>query len=128
MHYCCYLKKPVRLSYVHLACGSIQLIKSVRSMGNMLSYLLECYIYWNMLPYLLEYVIIFIGICYYIYWNVTISIGICYYIYCNMLLKHSKSLIIPQSAALLSNSHIASHIRPNNMWQNPVCLPNSITD
>ena len=53
-----------------------------------------CYhIYWNMLPYLLEYVTIFIGICYHIYWNmlpylleyVTIFIGICYHIYWNML-------------------------------------------
>ena len=48
-----------------------------------------CYIYWNMLSYLLEYVIIFIGICYHIYWNmlsylveyVIIFIRTCYHIY-----------------------------------------------
>ena len=45
-----------------------------------------------MLPYLLEYAIIFIGICYHIYWNmlsylleyVIIFIGICHHIYRNM--------------------------------------------
>ena len=40
LHYCYYQKNPVPLSYLHLACGSIRLIKIVRRMGNMLSYLL----------------------------------------------------------------------------------------
>ena len=46
---------------------------------NILSYLLEyvvisigicCHIYWNMLSYLLEYVVISIGICCHINWNI----------------------------------------------------------
>ena len=62
------------------------------------------YIYWNMLSYILEYAIIYIGIClyllefvifiicYHIYWNMSsyllenvITIGICYHINLNML-------------------------------------------
>ena len=78
LDYCCYKKNPDRLSYLHLACGSIRLIKIVRHMGNMLSCLLEYdimsigiwyHIYWNMASYLLEYGIIFIGMWHHIYWN-----------------------------------------------------------
>ena len=67
------------------------------------------HIYWKIASYLLEYGIIFIGICYHIYWNILtylleyvsyriywnmlsylleyaiIFIGICYHIYRNML-------------------------------------------
>ena len=54
-----------------------------------------CHIYWNMLSYLLEYVVISIGICCHIYWNtfsylleyITIYIIICH-IY---LLLYSKA-------------------------------------
>ena len=54
--------------------------------------LLLANIYWSMLSYLLEYVIIFIWICHDIYWSiisylleyVTIFIGVCYHIYWNM--------------------------------------------
>ena len=67
-------------------------------MGNMLSYLLEygiifigicCHIYWNISPYLLKYVNIFIGICYiYLLEYAIISIGIGHHIY---LLLNSNS-------------------------------------
>ena len=56
-------------------------------------YIEICYIYWNMASYLLEYGIIFLGICYQLHWNMkslfigichTIYIEICYHIYWNM--------------------------------------------
>ena len=56
--------------------------------SNLLEYIIIfigiCYhIYWNILSYLLEYAIIFIGICNHICWNIchTIFIGICHHIY-----------------------------------------------
>ena len=78
----------------------------------MLSYLLEyviifigiCYhIYWNMSSYLLEYATILIGICYHINWNilsylleyVIIFIGICYHTYYNIL---SYSFIVKSNS------------------------------
>ena len=75
-------------------------INKKRHMGNMLSYLLEyviifigichtifigiCCIYWNMLSYLLEYVIIYWNMASYLLEYVTIFIEICYLIYWNM--------------------------------------------
>ena len=75
-------------------------------------FIVMCYhIYWNMSSYLFEYAIIFIGIYHHIYWNmypylleyVSIFIGICIHIYWNM-----------SSIYLLLNSNSDKKLHPKH--------------
>ena len=73
----CRLSLALSLENLGVRTGSVR--ACVRQIG-MASYILEyvvifigicCHIYWNMLSYLLEYIIIFSGIYYHIYYNMS---------------------------------------------------------